>query len=100
MGLQAFQQSQSVGMQCAGFQHKHRNVELQTVQNMGDDHVFSAQAGGLLQRLQFSRCALELRLCGGQLLSELGAGFGVQLRGGYVGFHRANKGWGWATSPW
>ena len=42
-----FEQQQSFVVQLAGFQHEHRDVELQTVDQVGDHHVFGPQAGGL-----------------------------------------------------
>jgi hypothetical protein len=72
MRLGAFQQSQSFGVQCAGLQHKHRNVELQAVDEVGDHHVFGAQAGGLGHGRELGRCALQQGLGLGQLGGKVG----------------------------
>ena len=45
MRLGAFQHGQGLGVQRSGFLHKDRDVELQAVDEVGDHHVFCAQAG-------------------------------------------------------
>ena len=77
VGLQAFQQCQGFAVQRTGFQHENGNIQRQLVDEMGDDHVFGAQARSLFQRLQLGRSSLKLCLRGGQFVSEVGAGFGV-----------------------
>ena len=51
MGLQPFEQSQSVAVQCAGFKHEDGYVQAQAVDEVADDHVLCAQARGLFKRL-------------------------------------------------
>jgi hypothetical protein len=45
----ALQQGQRFGVQHAGFQHKH-GMSVAGVDQVGDHHVFGAQAGGLRDR--------------------------------------------------
>ena len=56
--LQALQQGQGFAMKRSGFQHENGNIQSQVVDEVGDDHVFGAQARSLFQRLQLGSSSL------------------------------------------
>ncbi len=81
MRLGALEQLLRLGMQSAGFEHEHRDVERQRVDQMRDHHILGAQARGLLDRLELGRGATQQRLPGRELVGIVGRGLGVQLGG-------------------
>jgi hypothetical protein len=81
MRLCSFQQGQGLGVQRASFQYEHRDVPLTAVDEVGDHHVFGTEAGGLRDRGEVGRSALQQRLCLGQLGGKVRAGLGVLLGG-------------------
>ena len=58
-GLGALQQLQRLGVQHAGVEHEDRDVQPQRVDQVGDHHVFGAQAGSLRHRAKFGGSAAQ-----------------------------------------
>jgi len=98
-------------VQGASIQHEHRDIQRQLIDQVGDHHIFGAQAGGLLQGLEVKGGLLQQRLRFSDMLRVILAG----LRQSFAGERsrleqgrcheisqtvRANKGAAVTASPW